>query len=205
MSCRKESVLAWVCNAQTLPQKCAGTRTGSRPHRSLLPPAEHPRKQSPPPRRRSIPPLDRPKFHGLLVFPFNELSVSYAIKNSGVFVFPKIIAPAARNRATQRRIHERHIRLPHQRSRRRRPSRHIDTTFNRQRHAMKWLRRGPPRITAVFSAARAFLRAPPHPGAQTHSASAASPPPVRDAPPLPRQAKLFSPEPPQQSPQLVPK
>ena len=37
----------------------------------------------------------------------------------------------------QRRIHERHIRLPQQRSRWRRPSRRVDTALNRQRHAMQ--------------------------------------------------------------------
>ena len=84
-------------NAQ-IPQKCAGTRTDPPP--SLpTPPAEHPEAiaaASPP----LDPPLDLSKFHGLLVFPLNKLFVSYAIKYSGVFVFPKTIAPARRNRAT---------------------------------------------------------------------------------------------------------
>src|SRR5271154_5086309 len=81
-----------------IPQKCAGTRTDPPP--SLpTPPAEHPdaiAAASPP----LEPPEDRSKFHGLEVFPLKELFVSYAIKYSGVFVFPRTIAPAARRRAT---------------------------------------------------------------------------------------------------------
>src|SRR6202035_3149378 len=81
-----------------IPQKWAGTRIDPPP--SLpTPPAEQPDAMaaaSPP----LEPPADRSKFHGLLVFPLKELSVSYAIKYSGVFVFPKMIAPAARSLAT---------------------------------------------------------------------------------------------------------
>src|SRR5271170_7214493 len=81
-----------------MPQKSAGTRIDPPP--SLpTPPAVQPdaiAAASPP----LDPPDDRSRFHGLLVFPLKELSVSYAIKNSGVFVFPKIIPPAARSRAT---------------------------------------------------------------------------------------------------------
>jgi hypothetical protein len=81
-----------------IPQKCAGTRTDPPP--SLpTPPIEHPdaiAAASPP----LDPPADRDTSHGLLVFPDNALSVSYAIKNSGTLVFPIKIAPAARNRAT---------------------------------------------------------------------------------------------------------
>src|SRR5277367_4728295 len=81
-----------------MPQKCAGTRTDPPP--SLpTPPIEQPEAiaaASPP----LEPPLDRAKFQGLLVLPLRELLVSYAIKYSGVFVLPRIIAPAARRRAT---------------------------------------------------------------------------------------------------------
>src|SRR5579863_9844364 len=84
-------------NAQ-IPQKCAGTRTDPPP--SLpTPPIEQPAAiaaASPP----LDPPADRATSHGLLVFPLNKLSVSYAIRYSGVFVVPKIIAPAAFSRAT---------------------------------------------------------------------------------------------------------
>src|SRR5580704_16028022 len=81
-----------------IPQKCAGTRIDPPP--SLpTPPTEQPdaiAAASPP----LEPPADRAKFQGLLVLPLNKLSVSYAIKNSGVFVFPRMIAPAPRSRAT---------------------------------------------------------------------------------------------------------
>src|SRR5215472_5689516 len=75
-----------------IPQKCAGTRIDPPP--SLpTPAAEHPAAiaaASPP----LDPPLECARFQGLLVFPFNKLSVSYAIRNSGVFVVPSKIAPA---------------------------------------------------------------------------------------------------------------
>src|SRR5579859_4988220 len=81
-----------------IPQKWAGTRIDPPP--SLpTPPAEQPEAiaaASPP----LEPPADRATSQGLLVLPLKELSVSYAIKYSGVFVFPKIIASAARSRAT---------------------------------------------------------------------------------------------------------
>src|SRR6202030_2331993 len=80
------------------PQKCAGTRTDPPP--SLpTPPIEQPdaiAAASPP----LDPPADRESSHGLLVFPNNALSVSYAIKNSGTLVFPIKIAPAALSRDT---------------------------------------------------------------------------------------------------------
>src|SRR5205807_9978235 len=80
-----------------IPQKCAGTRTEPPP--SLpIPPAEQPdaiAAASPP----LEPPALRDKSQGLLVRPLTKLSVSYAIKNSGVFVLPRRIAPASRRRA----------------------------------------------------------------------------------------------------------
>src|ERR1700704_5042058 len=80
-----------------IPQKCAGTRTEPPP--SLpTPPAEHPDAMA-----AASPPLEPPalrdKSQGLLVFPLVKLSVSYAIRNSGVFVLPSKIAPAALRRA----------------------------------------------------------------------------------------------------------
>ena len=47
------------------------------------------------------PPLECAKFHGLLVRPERRLSVSYAIRNSGVLVVPTTMAPAARKRVTR--------------------------------------------------------------------------------------------------------
>src|SRR5439155_11306869 len=69
-----------------IPQKCAGTRIDPPP--SLpIPPAEQPAEIA-----AASPPLDPPAeysvFHGLLVFPETRLSLSYAIKNSGVLVLP---------------------------------------------------------------------------------------------------------------------
>ena len=50
------------------------------------------------------PPLDPPgvrsRSHGFRVSPYRTLSVSYAIRNSGVFVLPSKIAPAFRSRRT---------------------------------------------------------------------------------------------------------
>src|SRR5438874_2476274 len=79
-----------------IPQKCAGTRIDPPP--SLpTPPAEHPdaiAAASPP----LEPPAEYSVFHGLLVFPLSRLFVSYAIRNSGVFVLPSKTAPAWRRR-----------------------------------------------------------------------------------------------------------
>src|SRR6202043_3560352 len=81
-----------------IPQKCDGTRIDPPP--SLpTPPIEQPAPiaaASPP----LDPPADRESSHGLLVLPDSVLSVSYAIKNSGTFVFPTKIAPAALSRDT---------------------------------------------------------------------------------------------------------
>src|SRR5258707_14943446 len=76
-----------------IPQKCAGTRIEPPP--SLpTPPAEQPAAMA-----AASPPLEPPaecaRFHGLLVFPVRRLSVSEAIKNSGVLVLPGRMAPAA--------------------------------------------------------------------------------------------------------------
>jgi hypothetical protein len=81
-----------------IPQKCAGKRIDPPP--SLpTPPIEHPLAIA-----AASPPLEPPeeysRFHGFDVFPFTRLLVSYAIKNSGVFVFPSRIAPAASSLAT---------------------------------------------------------------------------------------------------------
>src|SRR5207249_2562743 len=81
-----------------IPQKCAGTRIEPPP--SLpTPPAEQPAAIA-----AASPPLEPPeecaKFHGLLVLPLSRLLVSYAIKNSGVLVFPRRMAPADFNRET---------------------------------------------------------------------------------------------------------
>src|SRR4029077_10364467 len=81
-----------------MPQKWAGTRIEPPP--SLpTPPAEQPEAIA-----AASPPLDPPAeysvFHGLLVFPETRLSVSYAIKNSGVLVLPSNTAPALRSRRT---------------------------------------------------------------------------------------------------------
>src|SRR6266478_9242402 len=80
-----------------MPLKWAGTRVDPPP--SLpTPAAEHPEAMA-----AASPPLEPPalrdKSQGLLVLPLIKLSVSYAIRNSGVFVLPKRIAPAARSRA----------------------------------------------------------------------------------------------------------
>lgn len=78
-----------------MPQKCAGTRTDPPP--SLpTPPTEQPEATaaaSPP----LDPPLVRDRSQGLLVRPYSKLSVSHAIRNSGVFVVPSTTAPAARS------------------------------------------------------------------------------------------------------------
>src|SRR6266576_6324244 len=81
-----------------IPQKCAGTRIEPPP--SLpTPPAEQPVAIA-----AASPPLEPPeecaKFHGLQVLPLSRLLVSYAIKNSGVLVFPRRMAPADFNRET---------------------------------------------------------------------------------------------------------
>src|SRR5579864_189512 len=82
-----------------MPQKCAGTRIEPPP--SLpTPPVEQPAAiaaASPP----LEPPALRARSHGLLVFQLTKLSVSYAIRNSGVLVLPRRIAPAAFRRATK--------------------------------------------------------------------------------------------------------
>src|ERR1700676_1725583 len=81
-----------------MPQKCAGTRIEPPP--SLPTPLiEHPAAMA-----AASPPLEPPALRdnsqGLLVLPLARLSVSYAIKNSGVLVLPSTIAPAAFSRAT---------------------------------------------------------------------------------------------------------
>src|SRR4029077_15930583 len=81
-----------------IPAKCAGTRIEPPP--SLpTPPAEHPDAIA-----AASPPLDPPavrvRSQGLLVLPVSRLLLSYAIRNSGVFVFPSRIAPAFFSRAT---------------------------------------------------------------------------------------------------------
>src|SRR5262249_30565712 len=81
-----------------IPQKCAGTRID--PERSLPIPAGE--------RHAAIaaasPPLEPPAVHsrlyGLLVRPKMGLSLSYETAISGVFVFPKMMAPADLSRAT---------------------------------------------------------------------------------------------------------
>src|SRR5258708_15732178 len=80
-----------------MPQKWPGTRIEPPP--SLpTPPAEHPDAMAA--ASPLEPPALRDKSQGLLVFPLIKLSVSYAIRNSGVFVLPRRIAPAALKRAT---------------------------------------------------------------------------------------------------------
>src|SRR5215472_5561211 len=81
-----------------MPQKCAGTRIEPPP--SLpTPPAEQPAAIA-----AASPPLEPPHeysaFHGLLVLRATRLSVSYAIRNSGVVVFPSSTAPASRTLLT---------------------------------------------------------------------------------------------------------
>src|ERR1700720_867358 len=81
-----------------MPEKCAGTRIEPPP--SLpTPPNEQPDAIA-----AAWPPLEPPavreRSQGLLVLPVSRLSLSYAIRNSGVLVFPRMIAPAARRRAT---------------------------------------------------------------------------------------------------------
>ena len=83
---------------EQMPVKCAGTRT--EPPLSLpSPAAEIPAAMaadSPP----LDPPGDRSRSHGFRVRPCSRFAVSYAIRNSGQFVVPRINAPAARSRAT---------------------------------------------------------------------------------------------------------
>src|ERR1700724_4847545 len=81
-----------------MPLKCAGTRIDPPP--SLpTPPADIPAAIA-----TASPPLDPPavrsRSHGLLVRPYRRLSVSHAIRSSGVLVTPKTMAPAFRRRAT---------------------------------------------------------------------------------------------------------
>src|SRR5882672_5801893 len=87
-----------------MPQKCAGTRMEPPP--SLpIPPKEQPAAMA-----AASPPLEPPEeyagFHGLLVRPLTRLSVSYAMRNSGVLVLPRRIAPAARRRSTTGAVRE---------------------------------------------------------------------------------------------------
>jgi hypothetical protein len=49
---------------------------------------------------RLDPPAVRARSQGLFTRPYIELSLSYAIRNSGTLVFPRMIAPAPRSRAT---------------------------------------------------------------------------------------------------------
>src|SRR6185437_2897091 len=81
-----------------IPQKCEGTRMDPPP--SLpTPPAEHAAAidaASPP----LEPPAVRDRSQGLLVRPYRRLSVSHAIRNSGVLVVPSTIAPASFRRFT---------------------------------------------------------------------------------------------------------
>src|SRR5579864_9228522 len=81
-----------------IPLKCAGTRMEPPP--SLpTPPAEHPdaiAAASPP----LEPPGVRDRSQGLLVRPYRRLSVSHAIRSSGVLVVPRIMAPAFRKHQT---------------------------------------------------------------------------------------------------------
>src|SRR5438445_4093114 len=81
-----------------MPLKCAGTRMEPPP--SLpTPPTEHPEAiaaASPP----LEPPAERVRSQGLLVLPVSKLLLSQAIRNSGVLVLPRRIAPAAFRRAT---------------------------------------------------------------------------------------------------------
>src|SRR5579863_4560210 len=81
-----------------MPQKCAGTRIEPPP--SLpTPPADIPAAIA-----AASPPLEPPavysRFQGLFVRPWRRLSVSHAMRNSGVLVTPRTIAPALRSRAT---------------------------------------------------------------------------------------------------------
>src|SRR6202162_4806398 len=81
-----------------MPLKCAGTRIEPPP--SLpTPPADIPAAIA-----AASPPLEPPgvrsRSHGLLVRRYRRLSVSHAIKSSGVLVTPRTIAPAFRRRAT---------------------------------------------------------------------------------------------------------
>src|SRR5580704_17405625 len=63
------------------------------------PPAEQPAAIA-----AASPPLEPPgvreRSQGLFVRPYSRLSVSYAIKNSGTLVFPRMMAPAARSLLT---------------------------------------------------------------------------------------------------------
>src|SRR5690242_19033822 len=82
-----------------IPLKCAGTRIDPPP--SLpTPPAEHPDAMA-----AASPPLEPPgvraRSQGLFVRPYKRLSVSHAIKSSGVLVTPSTMAPADRKRDTK--------------------------------------------------------------------------------------------------------
>src|SRR5579864_4471958 len=96
--CPVDGILPGVGFSPQIPVKCAGIRIDPPP--SLpTPPAEHPAAIA-----ADSPPLDPPavrvRSQGLFTRPYIELSLSYAIRNSGTFVFPRMIAPAPRNRAT---------------------------------------------------------------------------------------------------------
>src|SRR5581483_5984386 len=93
-----EGIRPGVGFSPQIPQKCAGTRTDPPP--SLpTPPAEQPLAMA-----AASPPLDPPAVRemsqGLLVRPYSRLSVSHAIRSSGVFVVPRITAPVSRKRDT---------------------------------------------------------------------------------------------------------
>ena len=82
-----------------IPVKCAGTRIDPPP--SLpIPPADilaAIAADSPP----LDPPAVRSRSHGLSVWPWSLLLVSQAIRNSGVFVLPRTMAPASLSRRTK--------------------------------------------------------------------------------------------------------
>ena len=82
-----------------MPLKCAGTRIEPPP--SLPTPAA----DMPEAIAAASPPLEPPgvrsKSHELLVRPYRRLSVSHAISSSGVFVTPRMMAPALRKRWTR--------------------------------------------------------------------------------------------------------
>ena len=96
--CPRPGIRPGVGFSEQMPVKCAGTRTD--PPLSLPNPAA----ESPAAIAADSPPLDPPgersRSHGFNVRPCRRFAVSYAIRNSGQFVVPRISAPAARSRAT---------------------------------------------------------------------------------------------------------
>ena len=83
------------------------------------------------------PPTPRSRSHGLLVRPYTSLNVSRSEAYRGRLVFPKITAPAARNRATASASRDRHVVAQLGRTRRRREALGLERVLDGHRQAVE--------------------------------------------------------------------